>query len=95
MTTLPERPDGGVDTARFYIAGRGICGPMFSMDLAQYTAMIEANERARCAKWHDDEAQLLGRALMGRPHSLEEIIASEKRIGFHKDSAAAFRKMEG
>jgi len=93
MTTLPERPDGGVDTTRFYIAGRGIYGPMFSMDLARYTAMIEAYTLERCAHWHDKQRTALLRRKIPNRTQLE-ILACEIEIRSHSESAAAFRKME-
>ena len=95
MTTLPERPEGGIDWERFPLI------PYSDTSIPLREHIREAAKRAavytleRCAKWHDEQARCLQVILDADNYNDprgEAVILS--LIQEHVLGAAAFRNME-
>ena len=90
--TLPTTKDGGIDTEALGIEYGAVSISGKAYTLAEYTKLIRAHERERIALWHDEKERVCNRNIL--EFNLDKDGAMWKEACFHKESAAAIRKME-
>ena len=91
MTTLPTRPDGGIDWAvlrkQTILLGKYVNHEFINREIAAHT-------RERCARWHDEQEIIWRKSAEQLEVDNPMRVFSIRIASIHAESAAAIRKME-